>query len=214
MLWGELNLIKKIDSFAKMIFDYTLTAVGTLAISPLLFYIAYRIKKDSPGEVIYDGERIGKNGVLFKCYKFRSMYTNGDEILKRYLEENPDKKIEWDTYHKLDNDPRVTPIGNFIRKTSIDELPQLFNVLKGEMSLIGPRPYLLCEQKEMGEYYKDIIKVKPGISGYWQVNGRSSVSFENRLLMDKWYVFNRNLVMDVKLLWKTIGVVLNQKGAK
>lgn len=207
-------MINKIDSFAKMIFDYTLTAVGTVAISPLLFYIAYRIKKDSPGAAIYDGERIGKNGKLFKCYKFRSMYTNGDEILEKYLEEHPDKKIEWEMYHKLENDPRVTPIGDFIRKTSIDELPQVFNVLKGEMSLIGPRPYLPREEEEMGEHYKDIIKVKPGISGYWQVHGRSNITFENRLLMDKWYVSNRHLIMDIKLLWKTIGVVLNKKGAK
>lgn len=204
----------KLDAFAKMFFDYTLTAVGTVAISPLLFYIAYRIKQDSPGDAIYDGERIGKDGKLFKCYKFRSMYTNGDEILEKYLEENPDKKVEWETFHKLEDDPRVTPIGNFIRRTSIDELPQILNVLKGEMSLIGPRPYLPREQEEMGEYYKDIIKVKPGISGYWQVHGRSNVTFESRLLMDKWYVHNRHLVMDIKLLWKTIGVVLDRKGAK
>ena len=207
-------MFNRVDAFLKMLFDYTLTAVGTIAISPLLFYIAYRIKKDSPGEVIYDGERIGKAGKLFKCYKFRSMYTNGDEILEQYLKDNPDKKVEWETYHKLDNDPRVTPIGDFIRRTSLDELPQIFNVLKGEMSLIGPRPYLPREQEEMGEYYKDIIKEKPGISGYWQVHGRSNVTFENRLLMDRWYVYNRHLVMDFKLLWKTIGVVLNKKGAK
>ena len=204
----------KLDALAKMFFDYTLTAVGTVAISPLLFYIAYKIKQDSSGDAIYDGERIGKDGKLFKCYKFRSMYTNGDEILEKYLEENPDKKVEWETFHKLEDDPRVTPIGNFIRRTSIDELPQIFNVLKGEMSLIGPRPYLPREQEEMGEYYKDIIKVKPGISGYWQVHGRSNVTFESRLLMDKWYVHNRHLVMDIRLLWKTIGVVLNRKGAK
>ncbi len=206
--------MNKLDAFAKMLFDYTLTAVGTLAISPLLLYIAYRIKQDSPGDAIYDGERIGKDGKLFKCYKFRSMYTNGDEILEKYLKDNPDKKVEWETYHKLEDDPRVTPIGNFIRRTSIDELPQIFNVLKGEMSLIGPRPYLPREQEEMAGYYKDIIKVKPGISGYWQVHGRSNVTFENRLLMDKWYVHSRHLVMDVKLLWKTIGVVLDRKGAK
>jgi len=207
-------MINKLDAFTKIIFDYTLTAVGTVAISPLLFYIAYRIKQDSPGDVIYDGERIGKDGKLFKCYKFRSMYTNGDEILEKYLEEHPAKRVEWETFHKLEDDPRITPIGNFIRRTSIDELPQIFNVLKGEMSLIGPRPYLPREQEEMGEYYKDIIKVKPGISGYWQVHGRSNVTFESRLLMDKWYVHNRHLVMDIRLLWKTIGVVLDRKGAK
>ena len=207
-------MFERVDAFLKMLFDYTLTAVGTVAISPLLFYIAYRIKKESPRDAIYDGERIGKDGKLFKCYKFRSMYTNGDDIFEQYLKENPDKKVEWETYHKLEDDPRVTPIGNFIRRTSLDELPQIFSVLKGEMSLIGPRPYLPREQEEMREYYKDIVKVKPGISGYWQVHGRSNVTFENRLLMDKWYVVNRHFIMDIKLLWKTIGVVLYKKGAK
>ena len=201
------------NDFIKMVFDVTLTALGAVAISPLLVYIAYRIKKDSTGQVIFSGERIGKNGKLFKCYKFRSMYVNGDEILEDYFAKNPDKRTEWEIYHKLVEDPRVTPIGKFIRKTSIDELPQIFNVLKGEMSLIGPRPYLPREQDEMGEHYTEIIKVKPGISGYWQVYGRSGVTFENRLMMDSWYVKNRNFKMDLILLWKTIGVVLNKKGA-
>lgn len=203
----------KIDSFAKMIFDYTLTAVGTVAISPLLFYIAYRIKKDSPGDAMYNAERIGKDGKSFKCYKFRSMYTNGDEILEQYLAENPDKKVEWETYHKLDDDPRVTPFGKFIRRTSIDELPQLLNVLYGDMSLVGPRPYLPREAEEMGEALDTIVLVKPGITGHWQVNGRSDVDFVNRLKMDCWYVHNRSFWMDIQLLFKTIGVVLNKKGA-
>lgn len=207
-------MIRKLDAFAKMFFDYTLTAVGAVAISPLLFYIAYRIKQDSPGNAMYNAERIGKDGKLFKCYKFRSMYTNGDEILEKYLEENPDKKVEWETYHKLDDDPRVTPIGKFIRKTSIDELPQLLNVLEGSMSLVGPRPYLPREAKEMGEALKTIVLVKPGITGHWQVNGRSNVDFVNRLKMDCWYVHNRAFWMDIMLLFKTVGVVLNKKGAK
>lgn len=198
----------------KSVFDFVLTAAGAVAISPLLAYTAYRIHKDSPGEIVYNGERVGKDGKRFKCYKFRSMYTNGDEILKKYLEENPEKRLEWEKYHKLDDDPRVTRTGRFIRKTSIDELPQLLNVLKGEMSLVGPRPYLPWEREEMGEAYGEIIKVKPGITGYWQVHGRSNVGFESRLLMDCWYVKNRSFWLDIMLLWKTVGVVLMKKGAK
>lgn len=198
----------------KSVFDFVLTAAGAVAISPLLAYTAYRIHKDSPGEIVYNGERVGKDGKRFKCYKFRSMYTNGDEILKKYLEENPEKRLEWEKYHKLDDDPRVTRTGRFIRKTSIDELPQLLNVLKGEMSLVGPRPYLPWEREEMGEAYEEIIKVKPGITGYWQVHGRSNVGFESRLLMDCWYVKNRSFWLDIMLLWKTVGVVLMKKGAK
>lgn len=206
--------MKFLDGFVKTVFDYTLTAVGTICISPLLVYIAYRIKKDSVGDAIYPGKRMGKDGSLFKCYKFRSMYTNGEEIIQKYYEEHPNKKREYEIYHKLDDDPRVTPFGNFIRRTSIDELPQIFNVLLGDMSLVGPRPYLPSELEDMGEAAETILKVKPGITGYWQVNGRSNVDFESRLLMDVWYVKNRTFLMDAKLLWQTIGVVLMRKGAK
>lgn len=203
-----------VGNLAKTVFDYTLTAVGTICISPLLVYVAYRIKSDSQGDAIYPGKRLGKDGKLFKCYKFRSMYTNGDEIIKKYYAEHPEKKREYEIYHKLDNDPRVTPFGNIIRRTSIDELPQIFNVLLGHMSLVGPRPYLPQELEDMGEAAKTILKVKPGITGYWQVNGRSNVDFESRLLMDVWYVKHRNFWMDIQLLWQTIGVVLMRKGAK
>lgn len=203
-----------LSKFLKTLVDYTATVCGGIVVLPLMLYVAYRIKKDSPGDAMYNAERIGKDGKLFKCYKFRSMYTNGDEILEKYLEENPDKKIEWETYHKLDDDPRVTPIGKFIRKTSIDELPQLLNVLEGHMSLVGPRPYLPREADEMGEAFNTIVLVKPGITGHWQVNGRSNVDFINRLKMDCWYVHNRNFWMDIMLLFKTVGVVLNKNGAK
>ena len=142
------------------------------------------------------------------------MYTNGDEILEQYYLEHPEKKAEYEKYHKLDDDPRVTPFGSFIRRTSIDELPQVWNVFLGHMSLVGPRPYLSNELEDMGDAAKTILKVKPGITGYWQVNGRSNVDFESRLLMDVWYVKHRTLWMDIKLLWQTIGVVLMKKGAK
>ena len=207
-------MTNKLGSIVKTVFDYALTAVGTLCISPLLVYVAYRIKKDSPGQAIYDGKRLGKDGALFKCYKFRSMYTDGETILKEYYSKYPEQKREYEKYHKLENDPRITSFGKFIRRTSVDELPQIFNVLLGHMSLVGPRPYLPEELADMGGAADIILQVKPGITGYWQVNGRSNVDFESRLLMVCWYGKNRTLWLDIKLLWQTIGVVLMKKGAK
>lgn len=208
------NLVRPFNRVVKRLFDIVATVLGGLLILPILLLVVIKIKKDSPGRVIYDGERIGQNGKLFKCYKFRSMYVNGDEILEKYLKENPDKRKEWEVYHKLDDDPRVTNFGKFMRKTSIDELPQLINVLKGEMSLVGPRPYLPREADEMGEAVNTIILAKPGITGYWQVNGRSDVDFASRLKMDCWYIHNWNFFMDLVLLVKTVAIVLNRKGAK
>lgn len=198
----------------KRIFDLVSIAVGIFFIAPFLIYICYRIKKDSKGPVIYDGLRIGQNGRLFKCYKFRSMYMNGDEILAKYFTKYPEKRKEWEVFHKLEDDPRVTPFGRIMRRTSLDELPQLFNVIKGDMSLVGPRPYLKQEMEEMGDAVNTIILAKPGITGYWQVNGRSDVTFKNRLIMDCWYIGNWSFWLDLVLLLKTIGIVLDKKGAK
>ena len=202
------------ESIAKRALDLLCVICGGPLVLGIAAYTRYRIKKDSSADAIYAGKRLGQNGKLFPCYKFRSMYTNGDEILEQYYLEHPEKKAEYEKYHKLDDDPRVTPFGSFIRRTSIDELPQVWNVLLGHMSLVGPRPYLPQELEEMGEAAESIFKVKPGITGYWQVNGRSNVDFESRLLMDAWYVKHRTLWMDIRLLWQTIGVVLMKKGAK
>ena len=204
----------RMRDFFKRFLDISCSLCGMVLVFPVLLYSRYRIQKESIGNVIYDDERVGIRGKMFKCYKMRSMYSNGDEILADFYEHNPEQKLEYNKYHKLDNDPRITPFGAFIRKTSIDELPQLWNVLIGDMSLVGPRPYLLSELDDMGEAAETILQVKPGITGYWQVNGRSGVDFENRLLMDCWYVKNRSFWMDVKLLWQTVGVVLMRKGAK
>lgn len=130
-----------LGSFVKNVFDYTLTAVGTICISPLLLYVAYRIKKEDPGPIFFAHTRIGKNGKPFPCYKFRSMVVNSQEMLQKYLAENPAAREEWERDFKLKDDPRVTPIGKVLRRTSLDELPQIFNVLRGEMSLVGPRPF-------------------------------------------------------------------------
>ena len=202
------------ESIAKRSLDLLCVLCGGPFVLGIAAYTRHRIKKDSPGDAIYAGKRLGQNGKLFPCYKFRSMYTNGDEILEQYYKEHPEKRVEYEKYHKLDDDPRVTPFGAFIRRTSIDELPQLWNVFLGDMSLVGPRPYLPQELAEMGEAAETILRVKPGITGYWQVNGRSNVDFESRLLMDVWYVKHRTLWMDIQLLWQTFGVVLMKKGAK
>ncbi len=203
-----------ISNLVKNVFDFSLTAVGTICISPLLVYIAYRIKKEDPGPIFFAHERIGKNGKPFPCYKFRSMVTNSQEMLQQYLAENPAAKEEWEREFKLKNDPRVTPIGKVLRRTSLDELPQIFNVLRGEMSLVGPRPVI---QEELDKYYGETAKlyctVKPGITGLWQVSGRSDTTYDERVAMDESYINNRSLLGDIVILWKTIGVVALKKGA-
>ncbi|HJG03885.1 MAG TPA: sugar transferase, partial [Megamonas funiformis] len=166
------------------------------------------------GPVFFNAKRIGKNGKLFKCYKFRSMYQNADELLIKHLNNNPELKDQWNKFQKLKgNDIRVTKIGFFIRKYSLDELPQIFNVLKGDMSLVGPRPYLPREKELMNSFYNIIITTLPGITGYWQVSGRSNVTFKKRLEMDNWYIRNWSIWIDIIFLIKTIKVVFCSKGA-
>ena len=192
----------------KRIFDLVSIAVGIFFIAPFLIYICYRIKKDSKGPVIYDGLRIGQNGRLFKCYKFRSMYMNGDEILAKYFTKYPEKRKEWEVFHKLEDDPRVTPFGRIMRRTSLDELPQLFNVLKGEMSLVGPRP----ERPQFVQKFRDEIprymvkhQVRPGMTGWAQINGyRGNTSIEKRIEYDLYYIENWTMVFDMKILILTI----------
>ena len=198
----------------KTFFDFILTSIGTIVISPLLVYLAYRINKEDPGPIIFKHTRIGKNGKPFSCYKFRTMVVNGEEVLIKYFIENPKAKEEWENNFKLKDDPRVTPIGKFLRESSLDELPQIFNVLKGEMSLVGPRPVV---QEELDRYYleasKEYCSIKPGITGLWQVSGRNDVSYSERVAMDVRYVREHSLWMDIVILYKTIGVVLGKKGA-
>lgn len=208
------NLASRWNRWVKYIFEEIASLIGVICVSPLLVYIAIRIRKDSPGPIIYAGERIGQNGRRFKCYKFRSMYVNSEEILQQYLQEHPEKQKEWKIYHKLkDEDPRVTPVGRMLRRTSLDELPQIFNVLKGEMGLVGPRPYLSSELDDMGDAKDLILMTRPGITGYWQTSGRNDISFEERLHMESWYVCNWSIWIDLLLLWRTIKVVAGCKGA-
>lgn len=216
---GDTTIDKKtlktqVEKIFKRIIDIFGGLIGVIALIPLsiIIYIANVLSKDS-GPVFYCQERIGKNGKLFKMYKYRSMVVGADEKLNEYLKENDEAREEYKKYKKLKNDPRVTKVGNFIRKTSLDEFPQFINVLKGEMSLVGPRPYLLREKEDMNKYYTYIIKTKPGITGFWQISGRSDVTFDERLIMDYNYSQTRSLKTDIKILIKTISNVVKKEGA-
>ncbi|HAT1676313.1 TPA: undecaprenyl-phosphate galactose phosphotransferase WbaP, partial [Raoultella planticola] len=198
------NLAKWSSRVLKRLFDI----VGSLAIitilSPILIYISRKVKKDG-GPAIYGHERIGKGGRPFKCLKFRSMVINSKEVLAELLENDPVSKEEWDATFKLKNDPRITKIGGFLRRTSLDELPQLFNVLKGEMSLVGPRPIITAELERYNEEVDYYLLSKPGMTGLWQVSGRSDVDYETRVYLDAWYVKNWSMWNDIAILFKTVG---------
>ena len=205
---------KGIEKVAKRILDICGGLVGVIGLIPLTIaiWIANRVVGDN-GPVFYTQERIGKNGKLFKMYKYRSMVVGADEKLEKYLLENEEAREEYKKYKKLKEDPRITKVGKFIRKTSIDEFPQFINVLKGDMSLVGPRPYLPREKEDMKYFYPYIIESKPGITGFWQISGRSEVTFEERLNMDFTYFKIKNLKLDIKVLVKTLMNVVKKEGA-
>ncbi len=208
------NLIKGWNAYVKRIFDLLISIPSLVLLSPLFLVIAILIKLDSPGPVFYVAERLGVGGETFPCFKFRSMYVNADEILEEYLEKNPNAREEWEKYAKLrEYDPRVTRIGKYLRKWSLDELPQLWNVLRGDMSIVGPRPYLPREREKIGEYFDVILEVKPGITGLWQISGRNLTTFEERLRLDTYYIQNWSLWLDIKIILRTFLVVLMRKGA-
>ena len=207
------NLANEYNRMLKRSFDIIFSLAGLVFVLPLTVIIAICIYIDSPGKVFYAHSRIGKGGKLFSCYKFRSMLPDSEEILAEYLKGTPAAKEEWDRDFKLKNDPRITRVGNFLRKTSLDELPQFFNVLKGEMSLVGPRPIISAEVEKYGRCIYDYYLVRPGITGMWQTSGRSDTGYEERVQLDSWYVRNWSLWQDVVLLARTVGVVLKGKGA-
>jgi len=206
------NLAKLSSQITKRLFDIAASLACIILLSPALIYISRKVKKDG-GPAIYGHERIGKGGVPFKCLKFRSMAINSKELLEDLLAKDPEAKIEWDQTFKLKNDPRVTKIGALLRRTSLDELPQLFNVLKGEMSLVGPRPVIHAELERYQEQIDYYLLSKPGMTGLWQVSGRSDVDYETRVYFDVWYVKNWSMWNDIAILFKTIGVVLKKDGA-
>lgn len=207
---------QNLAKFSSRLIKRTFDMVGALSIifllSPLLIYIAVKVKKDG-GPAIYGHERVGKGGKAFKCLKFRSMVINSKQVLDNLLAENEDARDEWNKTFKLKNDPRVTKIGAFLRRTSLDELPQLFNVLMGQMSLVGPRPIITEELKRYNDEVDYYLLSKPGMTGLWQVSGRSDVDYETRVYLDAWYVKNWSMWNDIAILFKTVSVVLNKDGA-
>ena len=206
------NLAKWSSRVLKRIFDIAGSLSIIFILSPVLYYISRKVKEDG-GPAIYGHERIGKGGKPFKCLKFRSMVINSKEVLDKLLDTDEEARKEWDATFKLKDDPRITKIGRFLRRTSLDELPQLFNVLKGEMSLVGPRPIITAELERYNEEVDYYLLSKPGMTGLWQVSGRSDVDYETRVYLDAWYVKNWSMWNDIAILFKTVGVVLKKDGA-
>jgi undecaprenyl-phosphate galactose phosphotransferase len=199
----------------KNVSDFTMTLILFPLLVPIMLFIAYKIKRDNPNEkILFKQKRLGKDGRKFSCYKFRTMHEESDALLKEYLNMHPEEIDYYKTYHKYKNDPRVTKVGYFLRQTSLDELPQVFNVFRGDMSFIGPRPYMLNEKEKIGEEIDTVLTVKPGITGLWQVSGRSDVNFASRVELDVWYIRNWNLWMDLVILIKTIKTVFLKDGAQ
>lgn len=199
----------------KRMIDIIGAIVGIIFLIPttIAVCLARKISKEDKGPLFYEQLRYGKNGKIFRLYKFRSMCIGADEKLKKYLEESEDIRKEFQKTHKLQNDPRITKIGNFLRKTSLDELPQMINILKGDMSFVGPRPVVEKEVEEYGKNKEKFLSVKPGLTGYWQVNGRSNTTYEERMEMELYYVDNCSLWLDIKIFFKTFIAVFKKEGA-
>ncbi|MCI8393703.1 MAG: sugar transferase [Clostridia bacterium] len=198
----------------KRAMDIVIGMTGVIVLCPIIavVFIANKIEGDK-GPIFFMQKRIGENGKLFRLYKFRTMVVDADKILMKKLKSDVNFREKYLNYRKIENDERITKIGNFLRKTSIDEFPQFINVLKGDMSFVGPRPYLNREKKDMGEYYNYIIKCKPGITGLWQVSGRSQNTFKERLKLDLEYYNNKGIWYDIKIILKTVLSVFKKEGA-
>ncbi len=207
------NLLDPWAQRLKRVLDLLGAVVGGALISPLLLAIIVLIKLDSPGPVFYGHRRLGAKGEHFRCWKFRTMATDAERLLNEHLQKNPDLQAEWEENHKLREDPRVTRVGRFLRKFSLDELPQLWNVLRAEMSLTGPRPIVDAEVAKYREDYVLYKRIKPGMSGFWQVGGRSDTDYEERVAMDSYYVRNWSVWLDIIILARTVKIVLAGRGA-
>lgn len=207
------NLMDPLAQWEKRAIDLVGAILGMVLISPLLFFIAALVKLDSPGPVFYHQKRVGKNGDVIKMLKFRSMHVNADEVLAKMLAKDPSLKQEWDCYQKLMKDPRITRVGAVLRRFSLDELPQLWNVIIGEMSLVGPRPLMLDQKVIYMSAMEEYKRVRPGISGLWQISGRNKTTFARRAEWDVYYVMNWSVWLDIYILIRTVWVVLRRDGA-
>jgi lipopolysaccharide/colanic/teichoic acid biosynthesis glycosyltransferase len=207
------SLGHRLDRAAIRVLDIVVASLAILALLPFFLLVSAVIYIDNPGRVIFAHRRVGRNARLFDCYKFRSMVTDADRRLADLLANDPVARGEWARDHKLRNDPRITRLGRFLRKSSIDELPQLLNVLKGEMSIVGPRPIVEAEVKRYRRFFADYAAVKPGITGLWQVSGRNNTSYRRRVALDVSYARSKSLGLDLKILAMTIPAVLFARGS-
>lgn len=200
--------------FTKRVFDLIISIIGIFFLMPFFVILTIIIKISSEGNILHIQNRFGKDGKIFKLLKFKTMFKDADDKMREYLIKRPHLKEEWEEYKKLRSyDPRVTPIGKLLRRFSLDELPQLFNVVKGDMSMVGPRPYLVQEKEDIKNFSHIILQVKPGITGLWQIRGRCELSFKSRINMDIYYVKNWTLFKDIIIIIKTFGVVIRGRGA-
>ncbi|OKZ76653.1 MAG: exopolysaccharide biosynthesis protein [Clostridium sp. 27_14] len=194
----------------KRIFDLVISTIGLIVLSPIFLILAIIVKLDSKGPVFFAHTRYGKNGKKFKMYKFRTMYENAQDMINDFT---PEQMKEWKENFKLQDDPRITKVGKFLRKTSLDELPQIVNIMKGDLSIIGPRPVIEEELKKYGENKEKFLSVTPGLTGYWQANGRSSTTYEQRMEMELYYIDHISPKLDFKIFFKTIESVIKKEGA-
>jgi undecaprenyl-phosphate galactose phosphotransferase len=206
------NLARRLPRLVKRLFDIVVSGLALIAASPLFLWIAFQVSK-SGRPIFFGHSRCGQHNRSFKCYKFRTMAPNADKLLTELLARDPEARAEWERDFKLKDDPRITAIGHLLRRTSLDELPQLWNVFKGEMSLVGPRPVVKAELERYGNQVHYYLEAKPGITGLWQISGRNDVTYEERVYLDAWYVKNWSLFNDIVILLRTIGVILRKDGA-
>ena len=210
----KIKIRNAISQTIKRVIDLFAGIVGCILLLPIsLFVIICNAISKNNGPILFTQNRIGKNGKVFKMYKFRTMVVGAEEILQKHIDEQTEIGKEYIEHKKIKNDPRITKVGKFLRATSLDEFPQFINVLKGEMSLVGPRPYLPREKVDMGEYYDYIVQMKPGVTGPWQVAGRNNLEFADRLELDKEYCTRRGNRRDIAIVLKTIMKVIRKEGA-
>jgi Undecaprenyl-phosphate galactose phosphotransferase WbaP len=212
MLRLSTNLKRAASRTIKRTFDIVFSSILLVLLAPVLFFLAYKVRADG-GNAFYGHVRVGRGGKKFRCFKLRSMVFNSEEVLRDLLENDESAKAEWELDFKLKNDPRITAIGNFLRRTSLDELPQLWNVLRGDMSLVGPRPIVEAELERYADDADYYLMAKPGMTGLWQISGRNDLDYATRVYLDTWYVKNWSLWYDIVILFKTFGVVFQRDGA-
>ena len=196
------------ERLVKRFGDVVFSSIALVVASPLFVLMAFLVKLSSAGSVFYIQERIGRNYCRFGCIKFRTMYSEADDLLSNLLAKSPELRDEFERDFKLRKDPRITPIGRFLRRSSLDELPQFINILRGDMSLVGPRPIVVGEIPRYGDYMKKVISVRPGLTGLWQVSGRNNLSYQRRVKLDMIYATQRTIILDIRVIIRTFGVLL------